>query len=69
MADTCPSVPNEPHEPRPSHPHPHLCTEVELSEDYLRDNKQATKKPKKGVAFGGTRTHANKVDYDLNVAP
>ena len=24
---------------------------------------------KKGVAFGGTRTHANKVDYDLNVAP
>jgi hypothetical protein len=26
-------------------------------------------KNKKGVAFGGTRTHANKVDYDLNVAP
>ena len=23
----------------------------------------------KKVAFGGTRTHANKVDYDLNVAP
>ena len=47
MADTCPSVPNEPREHRPSHPHPHLCTEVELSEDYLRDNKHATKKPKK----------------------
>jgi hypothetical protein len=29
----------------------------------------STKKHKKGVAFGGTRTHANKVDYDLNVAP
>ena len=27
------------------------------------------KRNKKGVAFGGTRTHANKVDYDLNVAP
>jgi hypothetical protein len=26
-------------------------------------------KNKKYVAFGGTRTHANKVDYDLNVAP
>jgi hypothetical protein len=24
---------------------------------------------KKKTAFGGTRTHANKVDYDLNVAP
>ena len=24
---------------------------------------------KKGVAFGGTRTHATKGDYDLNVAP
>ena len=23
----------------------------------------------KKTAFGGTRTHANKVDYDLNVAP
>ena len=27
------------------------------------------KKKKKRVAFGGTRTHANKVDYDLDVAP
>ena len=24
---------------------------------------------KRSVAFGGTRTHAHKVDYDLNVAP
>ena len=24
---------------------------------------------KKECTFGGTRTHANKVDYDLNVAP
>ena len=30
-------------------------------------NRYGTKK--KRVAFGGTRTHANKVDYDLNVAP
>jgi hypothetical protein len=33
------------------------------------ENMGPTKKHKKGVAFGGTRTHANKVDYDLNVAP
>jgi hypothetical protein len=34
-----------------------------------RGAERSLTKKQKGVAFGGTRTHANKVDYDLNVAP
>jgi hypothetical protein len=34
-----------------------------------KTNSNSQARQKKDVAFGGTRTHANKVDYDLNVAP
>lgn len=33
------------------------------------NNKTDRQSKKKDVAFGGTRTHALKEDYDLNVAP